>query len=204
MSLPSIPRTSVLYVLDSPFNLISINKLTHDLNCLITFSHISVTLQDQSTEMTIGIGHESQGLNHLSSTPSFTICTSTDELLLVHRHLDHLNISKLRKMVSCFSNLSLLECELCQLGKHTRVSFPKRLESRTKSPFKLVHTDVWGPSRIASNLGLRYFVTFIDDVSRFTWLFLMKSQVELFSVFQKFFAKIRNQFNTCIRILRND
>ena len=37
-SLPSIPVTSVLYVLDCPFNLISISKLTRNLNCLITFS----------------------------------------------------------------------------------------------------------------------------------------------------------------------
>ena len=47
--LPSLRLTFVLYVLDSPFNLISISKLTHDLNCLITFSNHSVTLQDQST-----------------------------------------------------------------------------------------------------------------------------------------------------------
>ena len=43
-SLPSIPLTFVLYVLDSPFNLLSISKLTRDLNCLITFSDNSVTL----------------------------------------------------------------------------------------------------------------------------------------------------------------
>ena len=44
--LPSLPLTSVLYVPDSPFNFISISKLIHDLNCSITFSHSSVTLQD--------------------------------------------------------------------------------------------------------------------------------------------------------------
>ena len=43
--LPSLPLTFVLYVPDSPFNLISISKLIHDLNCSITFSHSSVTLQ---------------------------------------------------------------------------------------------------------------------------------------------------------------
>ena len=144
--LPSLPLTSVLYVPDSLFNLISISKLIHDLNCSITFSHSSVTLQDRSMGRTIGIGHESQGLYHLSSAPSSTVCTSTDEPLLIHRRLGHPNISKLRKMVSRFSSLSSLECESCQLGKHTRVLFPKRLESRTKSPFELVHTDVWGPS----------------------------------------------------------
>ena len=127
--LPSLPLTYVLYVPDSPFNLISINKLTHDLNCSITFSYSSVTLQDRSTGRTSGIGHESQGLYHLSSAPSSTVCTSTDEPLLVNHRLGHSNISKLRKMVSRFSSLSSLECESCQLGKHTRVSFPKRLES---------------------------------------------------------------------------
>ena len=58
-SLPSLPLTFVLYVPNSPFNLISISKLTHDLNCLITFSDNSVTLQDRSTRWTIGIGRES-------------------------------------------------------------------------------------------------------------------------------------------------
>ena len=53
-----IPLTSALYVLDGPFNLISISKLTRDLNCLITFSDNSVPLQDRSTGRTIGIGRE--------------------------------------------------------------------------------------------------------------------------------------------------
>ena len=57
--LPSLSLTSVLYVHDSPFNLISISKLTRDLNCLIPFSNNSITLQDQSTGRTIGIGRES-------------------------------------------------------------------------------------------------------------------------------------------------
>ena len=57
--LPSLPLTFVFYVPDSPFNLISINKLTRDLNYLITFSNNSVTLQDRSTGRTIGIGCES-------------------------------------------------------------------------------------------------------------------------------------------------
>ena len=113
----------------------------------------------------IDIGHESQGLYHLSSTPSSTVCTSTDEPLLVHCRLGHPNISKLRKMVSRFSTLCSLEFESCHLGKNTRVSFPKRLEFRTKSPFELVHTDVWDLSQTAFTLSFRYFVTFIDDFS---------------------------------------
>ena len=50
----------------------------------------------------------------------------------------------------------------------------------------------------------QYFVTFIDDYSHCTWLFLMKTQAELFSIFQKFHDEDRTQFNTSIRILRSD
>ncbi|RVW97215.1 Retrovirus-related Pol polyprotein from transposon RE1 [Vitis vinifera] len=82
--------------------------------------------------------------------------------------LGHPSLSKFQKMVPRFSSLSSLACESCQLGKHTRVSFPKRLNNRAKSPFELVHTDVWGPCRTASTLGFQYFVTFIDDYSRCT------------------------------------
>ena len=108
-----VPLTSVLYVLDCPFNLIFINKLTRDLNCLITFSNNFVTLQDQSTGRTIGIGREFQGLFHFSSPSSSTVCTSMDTPLLIHNRLGHSNISKFWIMVPRFSSLSSIECESC-------------------------------------------------------------------------------------------
>ncbi|RVX05223.1 Retrovirus-related Pol polyprotein from transposon RE1 [Vitis vinifera] len=166
-SLPSLPFHSVLYAPECPFNLISISKITRTLNCSITFSDKFVTLQDRSTGKTIGIRRESQGLYHLTS-PSPAVCISTDAPLLIHSCLGHPNLSKFQKMVPSFSSLSSLACESCQLGKHTRVSFPKRLNNRAKSPFELDHTDVWGPCRTVSTLGFQYFVTFIDDYSRCT------------------------------------
>ncbi|RVW65791.1 Retrovirus-related Pol polyprotein from transposon RE2 [Vitis vinifera] len=168
LPLPSLPLTSVLYTPECPFNLISISKLTRTLNCSITFSDKFVTLQDRSTGKTIGIGRESQGLYHLTSDSSAAVCISTDAPLLIHNRLGHPSLSKFQKMVPRFSTLSSLPCESCQLGKHTRVSFPKRLNNRAKSLFELVHTDVWGPCRTASTLGFQYFVTFIDDYSRLT------------------------------------
>ncbi|RVW82546.1 Retrovirus-related Pol polyprotein from transposon TNT 1-94 [Vitis vinifera] len=202
--LPSLPLHSVLYAPECPFNLISISKITRTLNCSITFSDKFVTLQDRSTGKTIGIGRESQGLYHLTSPSTPAVCISTDAPLLIHSRLGHPSLSKFQKMVPRFSSLSSLACESCQLGKHTRVSFPKRLNNRAKSPFELVHTDVWGPCRTASTLGFQYFVTFIDDYSRCTWLFLMKNRAELFSIFQKFYAEIQTQFNISIRVLRSD
>ncbi|RVX13346.1 hypothetical protein CK203_020969 [Vitis vinifera] len=140
--LPSLPPYSVLYAPECPFNLISISKITRTLNCFITFSDKSVILQDWNTGKTIGIGCESQGLYHLTSPSSPAACISTDAPLLIHSRLGHPSLSKFQKMVHRFSTLSSLACESCQFGKHTRVSFPKHLNNRAKSPFELVHTDV--------------------------------------------------------------
>ena len=198
----SLPLTYVLYTPKCPFNLISISKITRTLNCSIIFSDKFVTLQDRSTRKTIGIGRESQGLHHLTSKSSPAVCVSTDAPLLIHSRLGHPSLSKFQKMVTRFSTLSSLACESYQLRKHTRVSFPKRLNNRAKSPFELVHTNVWGPCQITSTLGFQYFVTFIDDYSRCTLLFLMKNRAELYSIFHKFYAKILIQFNIYICVLR--
>lgn len=52
-----------------------------------------------------------------------------------------------------------------------------------------------------SNLGFQYFVTFVDDYSRVTWLYLMKNSSELFSVFSNFVIEIQTQFGCTIRLL---
>ena len=140
--LPSLPLTFVLYTPECPFNLISIGKINCTLNCFIIFSDKFVTLQDRSTGKTIGIGRESQGLYHLTSQSSSAVCVSTDAPLLIHSRLGHPSLSKFQNMVPRFSTLSSLTCESCQLEKHTRVSFPRRLNNQAKSPFELVHTDV--------------------------------------------------------------
>ncbi|RVX09482.1 Retrovirus-related Pol polyprotein from transposon TNT 1-94 [Vitis vinifera] len=98
---------------------------------LLSFILPSVPLIDRSTGKTIGIGRESQGLYHLTLHSTLAVCISTDTPLLIHSCLGHLSLSKFQKMVPRFSSLSSLACESCQLGKHTRVSFPKRLNNRT-------------------------------------------------------------------------
>ena len=95
-------------------------------------------------------------------------------------------------------------CESCQLGKHNCSSFPRSVAHSASSPFALVHSNIWGHSHVASSLGFQYFVTFIDDYSRCTWLFLMKSHSELFHIFQYFFHEIQTQFCVPIKILRSD
>ncbi|XP_016558650.1 uncharacterized protein LOC107858495 isoform X3 [Capsicum annuum] len=117
--------------------------------------------QDRKTGQTIDIGHESQGLYHLTASNSFTACSATYPPNLIHKRLGYPSLSKLQKMVPSLYSLSTLDCEPCQLGKHTRATFSRSIESCSEFIFSLVHFDIWGPSRVSSPLGFHYFVTFI-------------------------------------------
>ncbi|KAK2391898.1 putative mitochondrial protein [Trifolium repens] len=201
--LPSLLLNYVLFVPGSPFNLISISKLTSSLNCSITFCSNSFSIQERGTRKTIGTGFESQGLYYLHNQSS-TICGVSASPDIIHRRLGHPSLDKLKVLIPHLSHLKSLNCESCQLGKHVRASFPSSANKRSMSPFDIVHSDVWGPSRVPSNLGYRYYVTFIDDFSRCTWITLLKDRSQLFGAFQTFCSEIRNQFGKTIRILRSD
>ena len=92
---------------------------------------------------------------------------------------------------------------MCELAKHHHTSFPPSF-NKSNLPFTIVHTDVWVPSRIISLSGFRWFVTFIDDFSRTTWVYLLKEKSDVFSCFQTFHKMVLNQFNTSIKIVRSD
>ena len=70
--------------------------------------------------------------------------------------------------------------------------------------FDIVHTDVWGPSPILSNLGFRYFVVFVDDHSRFSWIFPLKNKSDVFSTFINFENHVKLQFNCSIKAIHSD
>ena len=103
-----------------------------------------------------------------------------------------------------FSSLSSLECESCQFAKHHRLHSSSRVNKRASAPFELVHSDVWGSCPFVSLTGFRYVVTFVDDYSRTTWLYLMKNRSELFSHFRAFSTEIHTQFHVSVQSLRDD
>jgi hypothetical protein len=68
----------------------------------------------------------------------------------------------------------------------------------------MIHSDVWGPLQVKNITGTTLFVSFVDDHTRLTWLFLMKDKFEVGQIFQNFNSMIQTQFHTKIQILKTD
>ena len=77
-------------------------------------------------------------------------------------------------------------------------------ESISTDIFDLIHSDVWGPSSVSSIGESRYFIVFVDDYSRYSWIFHMKHRSELLQVYSNFAKIVENQFSKCIKIFRSD
>ena len=130
---------------------------------------------------------------------------------LWHKKLGHPNSVILKHLVkSCylnniheFSSHLIFDCASCKLGKSKSLSFPMQ-GSRASACFEIIHTDIWGVSLILSHAQYRYFVTFIDDYSPFTWVYFLHSKADVIFIFQTFVALVETQFSTKIKILRSD
>lgn len=94
-------------------------------------------------------------------------------------------------------------CKGYTLGKYAKTSFPIR-DNRAKGILDLVHSDVGGLFSSVSLSGYKYYVTFIDDHTRKTWIFFMKKEDEVFSKFQEFKALVENQTSKKIMALKSD
>ena len=90
------------------------------------------------------------------------------------------------------------DCTSCQLGKQSNLPFNNN-ESISNSIFELIHSDVWGPSPATSIGGFRYFVIFIDDYSRYSWIFPMKSYSEILPIYSNFAKMVETQFSIHIK-----
>jgi hypothetical protein len=71
------------------------------------------------------------------------------------------------------------------------------------SPMELIFSDVWGPASIYVGKH-SYYVSFIDDYSKFVWIYLIRQKSEVFRCFQDFQNLVERQFNCKIRSVQTD
>lgn len=69
---------------------------------------------------------------------------------------------------------------------------------------ELIHIDLWGPTPTISLNGFKYYFQFLDDYSRYVWVYPLKLKSEALSMFVKFQTMVELHFETNIKILQSD
>jgi hypothetical protein len=88
-------------------------------------------------------------------------------------------------LLNSFDFESFDTCESCLLGKMTKAHFASQSE-RVSDLLGLVHTNVCGPMSSGARGGFQYFITFIDDFSRYGYIYLLRHKSESFEKFKEF------------------
>ena len=168
-------------------------------NYKLIFSSNTCILQDANTKVKIGTAEVSRGLYQLipEAIKSHTMCTTiihpqckVTPINLWHFRMGHPSLERLRAMQSYYPFLSSSKdfvCTTCHYAKHKRLSFSSSI-SHASTIFELLHIDIWGPCSKTSMHGHRYFLTIIDDFSRYTWTHLMHTKVETCQIIINFIA----------------
>jgi len=165
-------------------------------------------VQDLQSQKLIGIGCRENGLYILDELKvpvvavaiataattvdlsSFRLSLSSSSFYLWHSRLGHVLSSHLRFLASigALENLKtydISDCSGCKLTKFSALPFNRSI-SVSSSPFDLIHSDVWGPSPVAIKGGSQYYISFIDDHTRYCCVYLMKHRYEFFEIYAAF------------------
>jgi transposase InsO family protein len=95
-------------------------------------------------------------------------------------------------------------CSACVAGKQLEKNHLAKSVISTTRPLELLHLDLFGPSTYDSLVGSRYGLVIMDDYSRYTWVFLLKSKDETHKFFTKFAKQAERTFEEVIKTIRTD
>ena len=149
----------------------------------------------------VGKGYSSDGMvklcivDNANNNKNVVSAYMIDSVSLWHGRLAHIGISTMKRLVKCgMINCNVDEfnkCEICIKSKMTRQPFHS--VERNTNLLDLVHSDICELNGMLTRGGNRYFITFIDDCSRYTYVYLLKHKDEAFHVFKVFKAEVENQ-----------
>src|ERR1700678_2281432 len=132
----------------------------------------------------------------------------------LHRRMGHISLDAARKLLKdkmitgirlVYSPTKDFFCASCVYAKATRKPAPKMRESERADVFGgEVHSDLWGKAPVESRGGKKYYVTFIDDKTRLTHLYLLEKKDEAAKCYKQYEAWVEPQMGAKIKVLSSD
>jgi hypothetical protein len=201
----------VLYVPGLTKNLLSISALNKKgFKVVFIYGEFLMWPKGKTMEEAIVIGKEEGGLYKLKGHSEEALTHSIENTCeLWHRILAHINYKALPYVSKAVTRLPEFKvdhegmCNGCAQGKNIKNPFLKR-DNKAEGILELIHSNVCGPMSSTSISGYVYYVSFIDDYSRKTWVYFLESKDEVFDKFKEFKSLIKNLSKRKIKILRSD
>jgi hypothetical protein len=109
-----------------------------------------------------------------------------------------------RNLLSDLKQVDLDFCEHYVYGKQKRVIFLRVEKEKKSEKLELVYRYVWGPTQVSSLGGSHYYVTFIDDATRKTWVYCIRQKCDVFDTFKKWKSLVENERGKRLKCLRSE
>jgi len=200
---------NVLYVPQASKNLVSVHKLARDNDAFFEFHPSYFLIKDHTTKKVLLKGRCEGGLYPLK--PFYNKQAHGVTKLPAsrwHSRLGHPSTVVVRQVLNKNKVPFVLElnndsvCDACQKGKSHQLPYPKST-SVSSAPLELVFSDVWGPA--STSVGKNnFYVSFIDDYSKFTWIYLLRHKSEVFQRFHDFQNLVERMFDRKIVAMQTD
>ena len=142
--------------------------------------------------------------------PAAFLVNKANNWLLWHHRIGHpsnkvldVALSSLHIFCPSHSDNGLTHCRHCLSGKMHQFLFPVSTFHASK-PLELMHSDVWGPAPVTSTNDFQYYLLFVDEYSKFSWLYLLKHKSDVLDIFKFVKATVETQLDSKIKVLRTD
>ena len=209
----NISLKEVLYLPDLGKNLLSVRAMVK-LGALVTFEGDMCKVTRNSKLLAIGeMCGKLYMLKVIPSNEEVNVAKEDPNLHLWHCRFGHLGVDNLTKLI----NENMVDgmnttgqsgdnstCESCMMGKQHPTAYPKEIPYRATQPFEIVHSDVCNSMHVNSHGNSKYFVTFVDDYSRYVHVYFIKSKDEVLEKFKEFANYAANTTGKNVKVLRSD
>ncbi|GKA60798.1 putative ribonuclease H-like domain-containing protein [Tanacetum coccineum] len=220
----SLDFEDVYFVNELKFNLFSVSQMCDkknyvlftDTECLVLSPNFK--LPDE-TQILLKIPRKdnmySFDMKNIVPKESLTCLVAkatSNESMLWHRRLGHINFKNINKLVKDnlvrglptkrFENDQT--CVACLKGKQHRVSCKSKVLNPITKPLFMLHMDLFGPTFVSSLMHKKYCLVVTDDYSRFTWVFFLTTKDETSKILKNFIKEIENLVDKKVKIIRSD
>jgi hypothetical protein len=174
--------------------------------CVILFEGDSCYIKNKKGKVIGKIPRSTNGLFKVECQVMAASATEHVSILTLHHRLGHISPGAICSLI-CHNVIKgvkitdddFISCDSCDYTKTTRKAIKAERAAALAMTFgEEVHSDVWGPSPLNSLGGRRYYITFTDDYSQYTWAQLLKTKDEAIVAYKAFAAWVRTQHRATI------